>query len=141
MKLGLGFSFEQLYTRDGLVALDAHFVKLLEKNDVALRNRLLTARAAPESIPDLEHSQLLLDLAPQAEDFIAALFGIEKELHTLQEKHHALAPLFACKRLFVQRRAAKGMWREGEVENWRIDEIENPLSPHLPISTSPILEF
>ena len=77
--------------------------------DVALYNRFVAARAEPGALAAKDHSQLLLDVAPHVEDFIGTLFGIEKELQALAERHHDLAPLFACKRLFVQRRAAKAL--------------------------------
>ena len=48
---------------------------------------------------------LLIEIAPWMEDFIARLFGIEKEVAELAARHHQLAPLYSCKRQFVQRRA------------------------------------
>ena len=37
--------------------------------------------------------------------FLAALFGIAGDVRALEGKHHELAPLYAVKRLFVQRKA------------------------------------
>ncbi len=54
------------------------------------------------------NSALVVDLAPYVEDFLGALFGIAAELRELQARHHALAPLYAMKRRFVQRHALKG---------------------------------
>src|ERR1700733_8323134 len=101
-EFGFNISFSDLYQRDGLVKLDAAFVAELKVADVALHNRFMAARAEPAALATKDHSQLLLDLAPHAEDFIGKLFGIEKEIQALAEKHHALAPLYVCKRLFVQ---------------------------------------
>ena len=106
---GYQVTFEELYHRDGLVKLDAAFVAELKAADVALFNRFMAARAEPAALADKDHSQLLLELAPHVEDFIGTLFGIEKEIQALAERHHQLAPLYACKRLFVQRRAAKAL--------------------------------
>ncbi len=114
---GFGIAFEELYSRDGLIRLDALFIDDLKSVEVALHNRLLAARAQP-SLSDKDHSQLLLDLGPHVDDFIGALFGVTKELHALAEKHHQLAPLYACKRLFVQRRASKALTPE---EAGRVD--------------------
>src|SRR6202030_4362076 len=50
-----------------------------------------------------------VDLAPYLEDFIGELCGIEAEVRALQARHHELAPLYSVKRLFVQRRAVKGV--------------------------------
>jgi len=117
-RFGFGIQFEELYTRDGLVRLDGAFIGELKTGDVMLHNRLMAARADRSALAAKDHSQLLIDLAPHVEDFIGKLFSIEKEIQTLAERHHALAPIFACKRLFVQRRAAKALSAE-EVE--RVD--------------------
>ncbi len=106
---GYGITFKELYARDGLVKLDAAFVAELKAADIALHNRFMAARADYTTLSNKDHSQLLLDLAPHTEDFIGKLFGIEKEVQALAETHHQLAPLYACKRLFVQRRAAKAL--------------------------------
>ena len=106
---GFGLDFHDLYHRDGLIKLDAAFIAELQAADVALHNRLLAGRADVSMLSPKDHSQLLIDIAPHAEDFIGKLFGIEKEIQALAERHHALAPLYACKRLFVQRRAAKAL--------------------------------
>ncbi len=54
------------------------------------------------------------------EDFIARLFGIEKEVAELAARHHQLAPLYSCKRQFVQRRA---MNKVSEAELAGVDGI------------------
>jgi NADPH-dependent glutamate synthase beta subunit-like oxidoreductase len=106
---GFGIQFEELYQRDGLLRLDGTFLDELKQSDLALYNRLLAARAGNEPLADKEHSQLLVELAPHVEDFIGKLFGIVPEIQALAATHHQLAPLYACKRLFVQRRAAKAL--------------------------------
>jgi len=103
LRLRFDLSFEDLYARDGLLRLDAAFLQFLAEVDSGLRTRLEAARAAPPS--GKEESELLIALAPHAEDFLARLFGIEAELHALAARHHELAPLYSIKRLFVQRRA------------------------------------
>src|SRR3990172_6621372 len=107
LRLSYGLMFEDLYHRDGLTRLDACFLGDLKDSDVTLHDRLVTARAAPESVAGKVESDLIVDLAPPLEDFIADLFGIKREVCDLQARHHALAPLYSAKRLFVQRRAAK----------------------------------
>ena len=104
-----GLSFADLYDRDGLVRLDRVFVAHLAEADVGLHDRLMTARRDPDAIERLDESNLLVDLAPHLEDFIGELFGIEADVRALQARHHDLAPLYSVKRLFVQRRAAKGL--------------------------------
>ncbi|MBV8240253.1 MAG: pyridine nucleotide-disulfide oxidoreductase, partial [Hyphomicrobiales bacterium] len=107
LALAFDLRFEDLYGRDGLVRLDGCFVDFLKRRNVELHNRLMAARAAPERLAGKEESDLIVELAPELEDFIAALFGIAREVDALRSRHDALAPLYAVKRLFVQRRAAK----------------------------------
>src|SRR6266436_1962363 len=104
-----GLCFADLYDREGLVRLDRAFVAHLAQTDVGLHDRLMTARRNPDAIERLEESNLLVDLAPHLEDFVGALFGIAAEVRALQARHHELAPLYSVKRLFVQRRAVKGV--------------------------------
>src|SRR6202047_5368219 len=104
-----GLSFADLYDRDGLVRLDRAFVAHLAETDLGLHDRLMTARRDPDAIERQAESDLLVDLAPHFEDFIGEMFGISDEVRTLQARHHKLAPLYSVKRLFVQRRAVKGV--------------------------------
>ncbi|HLX80177.1 MAG TPA: FAD-dependent oxidoreductase [Burkholderiales bacterium] len=100
MKLSFGLGFGDLYRREGLLRLDGAFLSFL---DPALRKKLLEARDNPPSWK--AESELLIELAPHLEDFLAQLFGIETEAQALAARHNELAPLFSVKRLFVQRHA------------------------------------
>jgi len=102
LELAHDLAFADLYASEGLARIDALF---LEGLAAELRQNLLAARAAP--LTGKEESALLIELAPHLEDFIGHLFGIKRELQALAERHHALAPVFTCKRLFVQRQALK----------------------------------
>jgi len=106
---GFGLTFEELYTRGGLVRLDRAFVEHLNKTDTALHNRLMVAREHPDGLDRKAESELITDVAPHVEDFLGILFGIGGEIAALQTKHDRLAPLYTVKRLFVQRRALKGV--------------------------------
>ena len=103
--LGFGLSFPDLYHRDGMERIDAAFLDELGRADGALRDRLLAARAAPETVAGKAESELIIALAPHLDDFLSALFGIRAAALELRERHHALAPLYQAKRMFVQRRA------------------------------------
>ncbi|HUA52968.1 MAG TPA: FAD-dependent oxidoreductase, partial [Candidatus Sulfotelmatobacter sp.] len=107
MQLGFDLTFDDLYTRAGLARLDAAFAADLAACDVALHDRLMAGRADPGALAGKDESQLLIDLAPQLEDFLGRLFGIAADVAALRARHDALAPLYSVKRLFVQRRAAK----------------------------------
>ena len=48
--LRLGFSFEHLYVREGLVRIDAAFIGFLREIDGALTDRLIAAREAPSHL-------------------------------------------------------------------------------------------
>jgi NADPH-dependent glutamate synthase beta subunit-like oxidoreductase/NAD(P)H-flavin reductase len=102
---GFDLAFPDLYARDGLARLDAAFLNFLGQADAALRARLEAARARPASLDAKAESALLIEVAPHLEDFTAELFGIAAPVRELAARHHDLAPLYACKRLFVQRKA------------------------------------
>jgi NADPH-dependent glutamate synthase beta subunit-like oxidoreductase/NAD(P)H-flavin reductase len=105
LELRFGLSFADLYRREGLLALDELFVQHLRGAQPALAASLLQAREVPDALAGKGESELLIALAPHLEDFIAELFGIEHALSRLSARHHELAPLYSCKRLFVQRKA------------------------------------
>jgi NADPH-dependent glutamate synthase beta subunit-like oxidoreductase/NAD(P)H-flavin reductase len=105
--LGHGLSFTDLYDRDGLARLDAAFAGWLQTTNVDVHARLMAARAAPDQIAVKDESNLLIEVARPLEDFLGALFGVAKEASELRARHSALAPLYDCKRLFVQRYVAR----------------------------------
>ena len=105
LNLRYGFSFRDLYNRDGLLRLDAAFLQFLGEVDAALRARLEAARGAPDALAKKDESDLLLAVAPHLDDFLGDFFGIQTQVQALAARHHELAPLYRCKRLFVQRRA------------------------------------
>jgi NADPH-dependent glutamate synthase beta subunit-like oxidoreductase/NAD(P)H-flavin reductase len=105
MRLAFDLSFADLYEREGLQRVDAAFLDFLLKANDGLHARLLAARGNFAQLKAREESDLLVELAPHVEDFLATLFGIEAEARALAERHNELAPIYAVKRLFVQRRA------------------------------------
>ncbi|GJL71773.1 MAG: hypothetical protein NMNS01_09720 [Nitrosomonas sp.] len=102
---GFGINLTDLYCRDGLVKLDQTFLAFLKDGATELFAQLEQARAKPHDLLAKDESALLIEVAPWVEDFVAKLFNIEAETRALAEKHHELAPLYFCKRQFVQRRA------------------------------------
>ena len=105
-------SVAELYTREGLARLDARFLTALETASPDLHHRLLAARRDPAAFADKAGSELMIELAPHLEDFIAELFGIGAEVAALQARENELAPLYAIKRKFVQRKALTGITAE-----------------------------
>jgi NADPH-dependent glutamate synthase beta subunit-like oxidoreductase/NAD(P)H-flavin reductase len=112
LALHFGFRFEDLYRRAGLVRLDAVFLDQLKAADEALHGRLLSTRADAAALTEKQRSELIIQLAPYVEDFLGELFGISAEVRALQARHNELAPLYAVKRKFVQRKALTGMTKE-----------------------------
>ncbi len=100
-----GLRFVDLYTAEGAARIDELFLAQLRGADAALADRLAAARADPDSLGTRSESDLLIAIGPHLEDFLAALFGIEAEVRSLEARHHELAPIFTVKRLFVQRKA------------------------------------
>ena len=105
--LGFGFTFPALASRDGLVRLDRTFLDTLAAEDPALHARLLAARAAPDALAEKEEAALIVALGPALDGFLGTLFGITGELAAIRAATASLDPVHACKRLFVQRQAAK----------------------------------
>ena len=105
LKLPFGLSFPDLYQRDGLVRLDREFLRVLGEGDGALALCLKQARDNHVALTVKQESELLIALAPYVDDFMGILFGIAVEIQQLTARHHELAPLYSCKRMFVQRRA------------------------------------
>ena len=104
LRLGFGLHFEDLYRRDGLVALDRAYLDWLTDRDTALANNLASARANPQ-LPAKDEAALLVALSPLLDEFIGELFGIAQEVAELRQGHDALAPLFKVKWKFVKRQA------------------------------------
>ncbi|MEO8304069.1 MAG: FAD-dependent oxidoreductase [Betaproteobacteria bacterium] len=105
LTLSHGLAFADLYSADGATRVDRLFVAHLRSADALLAARLDAGRADPGALERKAESDLLIALGPHLEDFISTLFGIEPEVRALEARHHELAPLYAVKRLFVQRKA------------------------------------
>ena len=110
-----GVSFADLYSVAGAQRIDALFLAELRSADASLARRLEDARRDPSALARKAESELLIGLAPRLEDFLAELFGIAAEVRALEARHHELAPLFAVKRQFVQRKAAN-LYQPGAAE-------------------------
>jgi NADPH-dependent glutamate synthase beta subunit-like oxidoreductase/NAD(P)H-flavin reductase len=105
--LGFDLSFDALYSREGLAALDDKFIGYLKSRDAALAERLVAGRANPIKLAGKPESELIIAAAPALQDFLAELFGIVPEVNALYTGGQKLAPLYSVKRLFVQRMAVR----------------------------------
>ncbi len=109
LHLGFGLGFSDFYSRKGLARLDAAFLSFLETRTPERAAALTAARAAPDALTRKAEADLMLALAPEVDAFVGQLFGVEGELAALRAAQDALGPLFAAKRLFVQRKALKAI--------------------------------
>jgi NADPH-dependent glutamate synthase beta subunit-like oxidoreductase/NAD(P)H-flavin reductase len=110
LQLPFDLRFEDLYRRSGLLRVDAAFLDFVGEADPVLRERLKSVRGeslrgGQSALPPKQESEFLIALAGHLDDFIARLFGIGAEVGALSARHFELAPLYSCKRLFVQRKA------------------------------------
>jgi NADPH-dependent glutamate synthase beta subunit-like oxidoreductase/NAD(P)H-flavin reductase len=105
LRLAHGLAFADLYTAAGAATIDRRFLDHLDAADAPLAARLREARRAPDALGGKAEGDLMIALGPHVEDFVAALFGVEDEVRALEAAQNALAPLYAVKRLFVQRKA------------------------------------
>lgn len=103
--LSFDLNFTDLYESEGLAAVDAAFLRFLEAGDPDLFKQLNAARLQPASLDRKAESNLILAISPHLEDFLGELFQIQAEVRELQHQHSELAPLYAVKRNFVQRKA------------------------------------
>ena len=109
------------------------FVAWLQTANVELHARLMAARVAPDQLAAKDESNLLIELARPLEDFIGALFGVTNEAASLRAQHVKLAPLYDCKRLFVQRYVTRAIKPDAAAA------IDNP-SIELPVRLEADLE-
>jgi NADPH-dependent glutamate synthase beta subunit-like oxidoreductase/NAD(P)H-flavin reductase len=130
LKLGFGFDFPDLYSTAGLSGLDDAFCAWLGQTDASLAARLAAARADPARSSRREESDLIVAVAPHVEDWLARLFGIETEVTRLQAEQHELAPLYACKRQVVQRKAMN-RYKPEEAASFDADALRAELEGRL----------
>src|SRR5260370_33416861 len=90
--LGLGGSFSELATREGLIRLDRAFLDALAASDREVHARLLAARAAPDLLDEKAESELVVAAGPHLDAFLAELFGIEAGVAASAARSRVLEP-------------------------------------------------
>ena len=125
LKLAFGFKFEDLYQTKSLHEVNESWLNWLSEISPELEieykshlNPNLTAKAESEAI---------IKFARHLEDFISLLFPVKHQVLGISKRHSELAPVYKCKRLFVQRVAAK-KWKDEDIE--KLDSSKNILSEH-----------
>jgi len=118
----------------GLPDLDRDFLVRLRADAPNLHCGLLAYRDGRVKTTQ-EISALLLACAPMLEKYIAALFGIERELQAHQDSTRSHDPVFAFKNLFVEKHARKrtvkddfpdtfqelDQWLEATLVHWKLE--------------------
>ena len=119
LTLGFGLAFTDLYENAGLEKLDRRFVEWLREADGDLASRLLAARALPETVSCRWRREPAADRpgARSGRFHRTSCSESVRRLRQLAARHEALTPLYAAKRLFVQRRAAKA-FRPEQAAGW-----------------------
>lgn len=95
-----------LYSRDGLMRLDADFQAFLHARDSVLGGRLQAARAGAV-LGRKDESDLWLRLAPIFDEFVGRLFDVEAAAAALRQRQRDLDVVFEARRRFVQRHVVK----------------------------------
>ena len=102
-----GFKFSDLYNPVRLRELNFAFHQYLKDEDETLFDAYEKyAKTKGEGIEKRAESQILTDAAPYLSEFVAKLFGIEKQRSSLQNQILKNDPIWKLK-FFVQRRAAR----------------------------------
>ncbi len=102
-----GFTFNELFQAEGLQRLDQTFLAYLKLGHTSLHDGLLAYRQQTSFPPSVEQSELLIALARELENFIAALFDIEAELAMSQAGTTSFNPIAVFKKYYVLKRAKK----------------------------------
>ena len=97
------FTFADLHEPARLAALHARFVDDVRQAEPGLWERWETQRTT--TLAPVDHSNLLLALAPHVSRFVARLFAVGEAAETLAAATRAYDDLFRFKIDFVRRRA------------------------------------
>ena len=97
-----------LYSREGLLRLDAYFLHWLDAQDPRLAEQLVSARTgALATVERKAESELWLALAPRVDEFLSGIFAIDADTARLRGRQRELDVVFEARRKFVQRYALK----------------------------------
>ena len=120
-------NFQAILTSEGLAALDHHFIQYLTSVDSVLAEQLAIYREGKLSITQI--SELVITCAPILEQFIAALFDIEREVAALKNTTRSHDPIFQFKDHYIHlaKRLLKSMTdvsQFDELNDWLEQALE-----------------
>ena len=111
LALAYGLRFQDLYSSDGLLRVDArsstHCARRRGARAAARATRRRTAPASARRRCQPVRRGGAADQLARVDAFVGALFGIDDALAALRRRHHELDPLYEVKTKFVRREAAK----------------------------------
>ena len=130
LHLGLtGFSYRDLFHAQGLHRLDEAFLAHLKIAQPQQHDALRAYRSGAQHFEAIPESELLLACAPVLEEFVGALLGITRDVEQLRSATLLHDPVFAFKKLFVQRRARRRLQAKDELpaftalDGWLSDRL------------------
>src|SRR3989338_33457 len=136
-----GFSFNELASAEGLARVDKTFLNKLASQNPEYYQDLLSYREQSKQFSALEISQLLINIAPLLEKFIADLFGIEEAVEALRLATLSHEPIFVFKEWYVLRQAKRRLNKNevlasfGELNTWLTKEIEHSDDKELTVAS------
>jgi NADPH-dependent glutamate synthase beta subunit-like oxidoreductase/NAD(P)H-flavin reductase len=113
-----GFTYQELFTPDGLARLDDAFLAFLAKEKPACLEQLRCYREGAATLTPPEMSELLITCAHYLEQFLAGLFNIEEALAASEAKTLSHNPVSVFKKYFVLRRAKKDLNRASQLPSF-----------------------
>jgi hypothetical protein len=111
IRLGVtGFEFHDLFRPHRLVDLDKAFLDDVREHDAPLVDQLIAARVdRGASLDEVAQVEMLMHLAPHVGRFVARLFDVEAAAANHDDKALEDAPIYDCRRLFLERRVFKSI--------------------------------
>ncbi|MHB8455237.1 MAG: FAD-dependent oxidoreductase [Acidiferrobacterales bacterium] len=110
-----GIAYHDLFHEEGLAQLDREFLARFAQFDPDHHRQLLAYRAG-EVLTPLQVSELLLAGGPLLDELFGDLFSIHDALDQARSRTLSHDPVFAFKKLFVQRRARRRLMSKDEIE-------------------------
>jgi NADPH-dependent glutamate synthase beta subunit-like oxidoreductase/NAD(P)H-flavin reductase len=101
------FDFHALQTPQGLGDLTNRFESFLENRIPGAVNRLNSYRSSRDDKKSIGESELILELAPILDEFLARLFGCETDSHSLRNRIAREQTIAEFKKEVIQKRARR----------------------------------
>ena len=98
------FTFNELYSVEGLKKIDNKFLSVVKEKNLKLYEKLITLRKAPSTYSAKNDFSFFKDLNPIFEDFISEIFPIKNQLKQYKSKANNFKFVYICKRNFIQKR-------------------------------------